>query len=54
MSEAEPEGPRRLPARVQGGAARMKRVLGWVLIVGFIAVTTAGIWLPPIITHAVE
>ncbi|HEX5902118.1 MAG TPA: DUF2207 domain-containing protein [Actinomycetota bacterium] len=32
----------------------MKRVFGWVLIVGFIAVTTAGIWLPPIITHAVE
>ena len=34
--------------------ARVKRVFGWVLIVGFIAVTTAGIWLPPIITHAVE
>ena len=32
----------------------MKRVFGWVLIAGFIAVTTAGIWLPPIITHAVE
>ena len=32
----------------------MKRVLGWVLIVGFIAVTTAGIWLPPLISHAVE
>ena len=32
----------------------MRRVLGWVLVVGFIAVTTAGIWLPPIITHAVE
>ena len=32
----------------------MKRVLGWALVVGFIAVTTAGIWLPPIITHAVE
>jgi Predicted membrane protein (DUF2207) N-terminal domain/Predicted membrane protein (DUF2207) C-terminal domain len=32
----------------------MKRVLKWVLIVGFVAVTTAGIWLPPIIGHAVE
>jgi uncharacterized membrane protein len=32
----------------------MKRVLGWGLIVGFIAVTTAGIWLPPIISHAVD
>ena len=32
----------------------MKRVLGWVLIAGFIVATTAGIWLPPIITHAVE
>ena len=32
----------------------MKRVFGWVLIVGFVAVTTAGIWLPPIIGHAVE
>ena len=32
----------------------MRRVLKWVLIVGFVAVTTAGIWLPPIIGHAVE
>jgi uncharacterized membrane protein len=32
----------------------MKRVLGWVLIVGFISVVTAGIWLPPLISHAVE
>lgn len=38
-------------------SARMrvvKRLLGWVLLLGFLAVTTAGIWLPPIINHAVQ
>lgn len=30
----------------------MKRVLGWALVIGFLAVTTAGLWLPPIISRA--
>lgn len=30
----------------------MKRVLGWTLVIGFLAVTTAGLWLPPIISRA--
>lgn len=32
----------------------MKRLLGWLLLIGFFVVTTAGLWLPPIISHAVE
>jgi hypothetical protein len=34
--------------------ARMKRVLGWFLVFLFLALTTAGAWLPPVISHAVE
>jgi uncharacterized membrane protein YgcG len=30
------------------------RVIGWVVVVGFLAVTTAGLWLPPILIHAFE
>ncbi len=32
----------------------LKRVLGWSLLLAFLALTTAGIWLPPVIGHAVE
>jgi hypothetical protein len=30
----------------------VKRILGWLLLLGFLALTTAGLWLPPIITRA--
>jgi uncharacterized membrane protein YgcG len=29
-------------------------VLGWSLLLAFLALTTAGVWLPPVIGHAVE
>ena len=32
----------------------LRRWLGWVLVVGFLALTTMGLWLPPIIIHATE
>ena len=32
----------------------VKLVLGWFLIVLFLAATTAGLWLPPVISHAVN
>jgi uncharacterized membrane protein YgcG len=32
----------------------VKRVLGWFLVLLFLAATTAGLWLPPVISHAVE
>jgi uncharacterized membrane protein len=32
----------------------VKRLLGWLFLIGFFAVTTAGLWLPPVISRAVE
>ncbi|MCI0632804.1 MAG: DUF2207 domain-containing protein [Actinobacteria bacterium] len=32
----------------------LKRVVGWTLLFGFIAVVTAGLWLPPIVIHATQ
>ena len=32
----------------------MKRVLGWFLVLLFLSATTAGLWLPPVISHAIE
>src|SRR4051794_21373563 len=34
--------------------AGVKRVLAWFLGLLFLAATTAGLWLPPVISHAVE
>ena len=32
----------------------LRRVIGWVFVIGFLALTTAGLWLPPIMIAAFE